>query len=199
MSKINEILTSTVLYSIISYLLNLPNFEYGLLLAVLGSQINILLPENYKHSLIFFIPMSVLSLLYPAVMIPLMIGYTSSILIGLLSKNSCKLLYPVWETTFTGPKNYLENDSKRDYAATAFLVTLMVISLLLSFNGMEILEDLHEENNPDDYFNNHEIQYNDTPEAVQYVNINPAYCVNKNITTIKSENTTTTLITEYTT
>lgn len=197
MSKLNEILTSVVLYSIISYLLNLPNFEWGLLLAILGSQINILMPRNYKHSLIVFIPMCVLAFLYPTILIPIMIGYSSSILMGLLSKNSCKLLYPVWETTFTGPKNYLENDTKSDYAATAFLVTLVVISLLLSFNGMEILDDLHEENNLNDYFNNHEIQYNDTPEAVQYVNINPAYCVNKNITTIKSENTTTTLITNY--
>ena len=197
MSKLNEILTSVVLYSIISYLLNLPNFEWGLLLAILGSQINILMPRNYKHSLIVFIPMCVLAFLYPTILIPIMIGYSSSILMGLLSKNSCKLLYPVWETTFTGPKNYLENDTKSDYAATAFLVTLVVISLLLSFNGMEILEDLHEENNFNDYFNNHEIQYNDTPEAVQYVNINPAYCVNKNITTIKYGNTTTTLITEY--
>lgn len=197
MSKINEILTSVVLYSIISYLLSLPNFEYGLLLTVLGSQINILLPKNYKYSLIFFIPMCVLSVAYPAIIIPVIVGYSSSILIGLLSKNACKLLYPLWETTFTGPKNYLENDTKTNHAATAFLITLVVISLLLSFNGMEILEDLHEENNFNDYFNNHEIQYNDTPEAVQYVNINPAYCVNKNITTIKYGNTTTTLITEY--
>ena len=138
MSKINEILTSIVLYSIISYILNLPNFEYGLLLAILGSQVNILLPKNYKHSLIFFIPLYVLSLLYPALIIPMVVGYSSSILIGLLSKNACKLLYPIRETTFSGPKNYLENDSKRDYAATAFLITLVVISLLLSFNGMEI-------------------------------------------------------------
>lgn len=197
MTKINETLTSVVLYSILSYILNLPNFEYGLLLAILGSQINILLPESYRHSLMLFVPMYVLSLLYPAILIPIMIGYSSSILIGLLSKNSCKLLYPIRETTFTGPKNYLENDTKRDYAATAFLVTLVVISLLLSFNGMEILEDLHEENNLNDYFNSRETQYNDTPEAVQYININPAYCVNKNITTIKFGNTTTTLITDY--
>ncbi|MBE6485260.1 MAG: hypothetical protein E7Z85_00265 [Methanosphaera stadtmanae] len=197
MSKINEILTSIVLYSIISYILNLPNFEYGLLLAILGSQVNILLPKNYKHSLIFFIPLYVLSLLYPALIIPMVVGYSSSILIGLLSKNACKLLYPIRETTFSGPKNYLENDSKRDYAATAFLITLVVISLLLSFNGMEILDDLDEENNFNDYFNNHEIQHNGTAEAVQYVNINPSYCVNKNITTIISGNTTTTLITEY--
>lgn len=197
MTKINETLTSVVLYSIISYILNLPNFEYGLLLAILGSQINILLPESYRYSIIVFVPMYVLSLLYPAVLIPIMIGYSSSILIGLLSKNSCKLLYPIRKTTFTGPKNYLESDTKRDYAATAFLVTLVAISLLLSFNGMEILEDLHEENNLNDYFNSPETQYNDTPEAVQYVNINPAYCVNKNITTIKFGNATTTLITEY--
>jgi hypothetical protein len=197
MSKINEILTSVVLYSILSYILNLPNFEYGLLLALVGSQINILLPKNYKHTLIFFIPLYILSLLYPTIIIPIMVGYSSSILIGLISKNACKLLYPIRETTFTGPKNYLENDSKKDYAATAFLITLVVITLLLSFNGMEILDDLHEENNFNDYFNNPGIQYNDTPEAVQYININPAYCVNKNITTIKLGNTTTTLITEY--
>ena len=197
MSKINEILTSVVLYSLISYILNLPNFEYGILLAILGSQINILLPQNYKHSLIVLIPMYLLSLFYPAILIPMMIGYSSSIFIGLLSKNACKLLYPLWKTTFTGPRNYLENDTKEDYAATAFLITLVIISLLLSFNGMEILENIHEENNLNNYFNNYEIQYNDTPEAVQYVNINPAYCLNKNITTIKSGNTTTTLITEY--
>ncbi len=197
MSKINEILTAIILYSIISYILLLPNIEYGLLLAVLGSQINILLPKNYKHTLILYIPMIILVIAYPSVTMPIMIGYTSSIFISLLSKNGCKLLYPIRETTFTGPKNYLENDTKKDYAATTFLITLTVITLLLSFNGTEILEDISETNNMDTYFNNHEAYYNSTPEAIQYININPAYSVNKNITTIKTENMTTTLITEY--
>ena len=196
MSKINEILTSVVLYSLISYLLNLANFEYSLLLAILGSQVNILFPKNYKHSLIFFIPLSILSLLYPALLIPIMVGYLSSIIMGLFSKDACKLLYPLKETTFTGPKNYLENNTKGDYAATAFLITLVVITLLLSFNGMEILDNFSEENNLSNYINT-EMQHNQSPEAVHYVNINPAYCLNKNITTIKSGNTTTTLITEY--
>ena len=115
---------------------------------------------------------------------------------GLFSKDACKLLYPLKETTFTGPKNYLENNTKGDYAATAFLITLVVITLLLSFNGMEILDNFSEENNLSNYINT-EMQHNQSPEAVHYVNINPAYCLNKNITTIKSGNTTTTLITEY--
>ena len=197
MSKINESLTAIILYLLISYILRLPNMEYGILLAVLGSQINILLPENYKHTLVHYIPLSIISITYPALTIPIMIGYASSIFISLLSKNGCKLLYPIKETTFTGPKNYLENDTKEDYAATTFLVTLTIITLLLSFNGTEIIGELSETNDINNYFNNPSIRYNDSPEAVQYININPAYSVNKNITTIETENTTTTLITEY--
>lgn len=197
MSKINEILTSTILYLIISYILFLPNMEYGILLAILGSQINILLPRNYRHTLFLHMPLLIMSTLFPTIIIPLTVGYTSSIFIELLSKNGCKLLYPLKETTFTGPKNYLENDTKGDYAATSFLITLTVITLLLSFNGTEILEDLSETNSIDTYFNSHEIKYNNSPEAVQYININPANTVNKNITTTKTENTTTTIITEY--
>lgn len=197
MSKINEILTSTILYLIISYILFLPNMEYGILLAILGSQINILLPRNYRHTLFLHMPLLIMSTLFPTIIIPLTVGYTSSIFIALLSKNGCKLLYPLKETTFTGPKNYLENDTKGDYAATSFLITLTVITLLLSFNGTEILEDLSETNSIDTYFNSHEIKYNNSPEAVQYININPANTVNKNITTTKTENTTTTIITEY--
>ena len=197
MSKINEILTAIILYALISYILMLPNLEYGLLLAILGSQVNILLTDNYKHTLLLYIPLALISLFYPAILIPVMIGYTASIFIALLSKNGCKLLYPIKETTFTGPKNYLENNTKGDYAATSFLITLVIITLLFSFNGTEILEKLEEDNNINTYFNTQENHYNTSPEAVQYVNINPAYSVNKNITTIKTENTTTTLITDY--
>ncbi len=198
MSKINESLTAIILYLLISYILGLPNMEYGILIAVLGSQINIILPKNYKHTLILYIPMSILTITYPAVMVPTMIGYASSIFISLLSKNGCKLLYPIRETAFTGPKNYLENDSRGDYAATTFLVTLTVITLLLSFNGTQIIDELSQTNDISTYFDNHQTGYNNSPEAVQYININPAYSVNKNITTIQTENTTTTLITEYT-
>lgn len=198
MSKINEILTSIILYCLVSYLLSLPNIEYSLLLAVLGSQINIILPDNYKQTLLVYIPLYVLSLAYPAVAIPLMTGYTATIFISLLSKDACKLLYPIRETTFTGPKNFLENNTRGDYAATVFLLTLVIITLLLSFNGTEIIGELSESNSIDTYFNGHdEIKYNNSPEAVQYININPAYSVNKNITTTQTGNTTTTIITEY--
>lgn len=198
MSKINEILTSIILYCIISYILSLPNIEYSLLLAILGSQINILLPDNYKQTILLYIPLYILSLVYPLIAIPLMTGYTSTIFISLLSKNGIKLLYPIRETTFTGPKNYLENNTRGDYAATIFLVTLVILTLLLSFNGTEILNDFSQTSNVETYFNNsQETRYNNSPEALQYININPAYSVNKNITTTKTENSTTTIITEY--
>lgn len=196
MTKINEILTSIILYSIISYILTLPNLEYGLIITVLASQLNILLPKNYKHTLIHYIPLSIILILYPQIIIPTIIGYTSSIFIALLSKNGCKLLYPIKQTTFTGPKNYLENETKKDYAATMFLITLVTITLLLSFNGTEIIETLDENNNLGEYITNNN-NYNNTHETVHYVNINPAYCNEKNITTTKTENTTTTIITSY--
>ena len=196
MSKINEILAAAILYCLISYILYLPNIEYGLLLSIVGSQINILLPDNYKHTLLLYLPLIMLSLFYPVIFVPVGVGYTASIFISLLSKEGCKLLHPISSTTFTGPKNYLENDTKKDYAATTFLVTLVIITLLLSFNGMEIVNHISESNDYNSYFNNYESRYNNTPGAVQYTNINPACCVNKNITTINSENTTTTLITE---
>jgi hypothetical protein len=126
---------------------------------------------------------------------PIIVGYTSSIFIQLLSKDGCKLLYPLRETTFTGPKNYIENNTKEDYAATAFLLTLAVITLLLSFNGTQIIDELNQDNV--DYFNNFENEDYSSPDAIHYININPANSLNRNITTIKTENSTTTLITEY--
>lgn len=197
MSKINEILTSIIIYSIISYILSLPNLEYGIILAVLASQLNILLPKNYKHTLTNYIPLSILMLLFPQMMIPVMIGYASTIFISLLSKEGCKLLYPFKQTTFTGPKNYLENNTKQDYATTMFLVTLVAITLLLSFNGTEIMDTLNENNNLEDYLTSNNHYSNRSQDVVHYVNINPAYCSNKNITTTKTDNQITTIVTEY--
>ena len=196
MSKINEILTAIILYSVISYIMTLPNLEYSLILAILGSQINILLPKNYKHTLIHYIPLSMLLIIYPQIILPITIGYTSSIFISLLSKDGCKLLYPIKQTTFTGPKNYLENDTKQDYAATTFLITLVVITLLLSFNGTEIINKISEDNNFQVITQDNN-SYNNTHDMVHYVNVNPAYCNNKNITTTKTENQITTIITDY--
>ncbi len=196
MSKINEILTAIILYSVISYIMTLPNLEYSLILAILGSQINILLPKNYKHTLIHYIPLSILLIIYPQIILPITIGYTSSIFISLLSKDGCKLLYPLKQTTFTGPKNYLENDTKQDYAATTFLITLVVITLLLSFNGTEIINKISEDNNFQVITQDNN-SYNNTHDMVHYVNVNPAYCNNKNITTTKTENQITTIITDY--
>lgn len=196
MSKINEILTAIILYSVISYIMTLPNLEYSLILTILGSQINILLPKNYKHTLIHYIPLSILLIIYPQIMLPIIIGYTSSIFISLLSKDGCKLLYPLKQTTFTGPKNYLENDTKQDYAATTFLITLVVITLLLSFNGTEIINKISEDNNFQVITQDNN-SYNNTHDMVHYVNVNPAYCNNKNITTTKTENQITTIITDY--
>ncbi|WP_323736564.1 hypothetical protein PXD04_00925 [Methanosphaera sp. ISO3-F5] len=196
MTKINEILTSIILYSTISYILTLPNLEYGLIITILASQLNILLPKNYKHTLIHYIPLSILLIINPHITIPLITGYTSSIFIALLSKNGCKLIYPIRETTFTGPENYLENDTKKDHAATMFLITLVTITLLLSFNGEEIINTINENNNLETIMTNNN-QNNNTHETVHYININPAYTSNKNITTTKTENQTTTIITDY--
>lgn len=194
MTKINEILTSIILYSLISYLLALPNLEYSLIITVLASQINILLPKNYRHTLLLYVPIAGLMIFRPMQAIPVMVGYASSILIALLSKEGCKLIYPIKNTTFTGPKNYLENNTKQDHAATIFLITLVAITLLLSFNSTEIIEKLENTQYSLTQENNYR---NNTPEAIQYININPAYSTNKNITTTKTENTTTTIITDY--
>ena len=44
MSKINEMLTATILYSIISYILQLPKLYVGILIAIATTQINRVLP-----------------------------------------------------------------------------------------------------------------------------------------------------------
>lgn len=199
MTKINEVLTSIILYALISYILQLPYFYYGLLFTIIGTQINLILPKNYKHTMLLYLPLLIFTGTYPSITIPLMIGYTSSIFIGLLSKNGCKLLYPLKLNTFTGPANYLENDTKKDYAATTFLVVLMIVTLTLSTNGCEIIDAISQENDISGYINsNNTIDHNNhSTDYVQYINIDAEKCHNMNITTTAQNNTTTTIIKEY--
>ena len=199
MSNINELLASVVLYSLISYLLNIPDFLVGLIFATIASQISTILPSNYKTSLLLFIPIIIFSIKYPTIMIALTVGYASSIIISLLSKNGCKLLYPIGNITFTGPANYIQNDTKGDYAATVFLVVLAITSIIFSMYGMDIISTLNETNtdNIHTYFTNQEKNTTDNRNYVHYVNINPTEVVNKNITTIHKDNTTTTIVSEY--
>jgi hypothetical protein len=128
-----------------------------------------------------------------------MVGYTATIFISLLSKNGCKLLYPIKNTTFTGPKNYLENNSKKDYAATTFLLVLMIITLAFSTNGMQIIDNLNENSDLTKY-----LAHTDNPNANKtmnhshYITIDAENCRNMNITTKTENNTTTTIIKDYT-
>jgi len=199
MTKVNEVLTAVILYAMASYILSLPNFTTGLLFAVLATQINLALPENYKHTLLSYLPLMVFSYTYAAITVPMMIGYTATIFINLLSKNGCKLLYPIRKTSFTGPKNYLENNTKKDQAATTFLAVLMIITLAFSLYGNEIMGSLDETNDITTYLDGHnQVAYNNrSSNYVQYINIDPSDAVNRNITTTSYNNTTTTIITEY--
>lgn len=173
-----------------------------MVIAILGSQISTLMPKNYKTTMITYIPLILLSYDISSVTIPLMIGYTASILICLLSKKGCKLLYPIRNTTFTGPENYLENDTKGDYAATTFLLVLAIICVSFSLYGSEIVNTLNETSNAEEYLegltHSEGNGYSYTNSYGQHININPSECVNKNITTTHYNNTTTTIITEYT-
>jgi hypothetical protein len=199
MTKINEVLTAVILYSIISYMLQLPHLYTGILIAVIATQINLMLPSDYKHTLLLYVPLMAFTLEYPSITIPLMVGYTATIFISLLSKNGCKLLYPIKNTTFTGPKNYLENNSKKDYAATTFLLVLMIITLAFSTNGMQIIDNLNENSDLTKY-----LAHTDNPNANKtmnhshYITIDAENCRNMNITTKTENNTTTTIIKDYT-
>lgn len=198
MTKINEALTAVILYSIMSYMLQLPNLYLGIMISITATQINLLLPQNYKHTLLIYIPMMAFTLEYPNVTVPLMIGYTSTIFISLLSKEGCKLLYPIKNTTFTGPKNYLENDSKKDYAATTFLVVLMIITLAFSTNGMEIIDDINENADFNKYISYRDVtENNKVMNHSHYITIDAEDCRNMNITTKTENNTTTTIIRDY--
>ena len=126
-----------------------------------------------------------------------MVGYTATLFISLLSKEGCKLLYPIKTTTFTGPKNYLENNSKKDYAATTFLIVLMVITLVFSTSGLEIIEDINENTDITRYLNHNSTELNKTINNQHYINIDAENCRNMNITTKTENNTTTTIIKDY--
>lgn len=210
----NSFLTSIVIYSLISYLLCLPSWLTGVVFAVIGSQINQILPTNYRSSLICLIPLLVFAYKYPVVFIPVCIGFISSILIALFSKGGCRLLYPLRDTTFTGPNNYLENGSRQDKSATTFLLVLAVLAIVFSIFGNEILADINENEGILNYYthrsdgtsfgagNSHtgNARYGENNSGyIHYVYIDTSkHAVNRNITTYNYDNnTTTTIISEY--
>lgn len=205
--QLNSLLISVIMYTLISYLLELPSLPVGLIFTVIGSQINILLPENYKHSLVILIPLLAFSIIYPLVFIPVSIGCLSGIFTGLISRNGCMLFYPFTKTTYTGPDNYLETGSKQEHAATVFLVVLATVSIIFSLYGTSILDDINTNQGINNYMNNHlnttsNYKHNYYGENnsgyIHYVDINPAEIgTNKNITTTNTNNSTTTIISEY--
>lgn len=219
MSRINytnSLLASIVIYSLISYLFSLPGWLTGIIFAIIGSQISWILPDDYKSSLLCLLPLVVASYWYPIIFLPVGIGYLASILIALLSKGGCKLLYPLSKTTFTGPANYLEVDSKEDKSATTFLVVLAILAIVFSMFGNEILADINENEDIMEYYTHRSDGTSYTSSAsngyggnarygennsgyIHYVYIDTSkHAVNRNITTYNIDNnTTTTIISEY--
>lgn len=212
--NLNYLLVAIVLYCLVSYLLSLPAWPTGVIFAVIGSQINILLPENYKSSLLCLLPLAVATYWYPVIFIPLIVGLTSSILVMLLGKGGCRLFYPFTRTTFTGPANYLEAGSQREKSVAIFLLVLAIIAIIFSIFGTEILEDInenegilnyytHRENSTGYYGDGHggNARYGENNSGyIHYVYIDTSkHAVNRNITTYNTgNNTTTTIISEYT-
>ena len=212
MNHVNKLLTSIIIYCLISYLLSLPNIFIGLLFSIIGSQISIILPKNYQNSLIILLIISCFSFVYPVIFIPISIGFLSNIFISLLSKNGCLLLYPFSSMSFTGPKNYLKNGSKEEKAVTTFLLVLAMTTIIFSLFGNEIISDINDNEGILNYYNNRNDNKSDfmsnhygvnNSGYTHYVNIDAGDVgINKNITTIdynRSEDnrTTTTIITEY--
>ena len=210
----NSFLSSIVIYSLTSYLLCLPSWLTGVIFAIIGSQINQILPTNYKSSLVCLVPLTCFAYQYPIIFIPLSIGFISSILIALLSKGGCRLLYPIRDTTFTGPNNYLENGSRQDKSATTFLLVLAVLAIVFSIFGNEILADINENEGILNYYTHRSdgtsfsggsphtgnTRFGENNSGhIHYVNIETSkHVVNRNITTYNYDNnTTTTIITEY--
>ena len=213
----NSLLAGIVLYCLVSYLLCLPGWLVGIIFAVIGSQINLVLPENYRNSLLCVLPWGVACYWYPIIFLPIMIGFLASVLVALLSKGGCKLLYPLSKTTFTGPANYLEVGSKEDKSATTFLVMLAVLAIVFSLFGNEILGDINENEGIVNYIthrsdgtsygssSNHgysgNTRYGENNSGfIHYVYIESSkHEINRNITTYNLDNnTTTTIISEYT-
>lgn len=220
MSRINytnSLLASIVIYSLVSYLFSLPDWLTGMVFAIMGSQISWILPSDYKSSLLCLLPLMVATYWYPIIFLPVGIGYLASILIALLSKGGCKLLYPLSKTTFTGPANYLEVGSKEDKSATTFLVVLAVLAIVFSMFGNEILADINENEGILDYYTHRSdgtsyasssggngyggnARYGENNSGyIHYVYIDTSkHAVNRNITTYNFDNnTTTTIISEY--
>ena len=220
MSRINytnSLLASIVIYSLVSYLFSLPDWLTGMVFAILGSQISWILPSDYKSSLLCLLPLVVAAYWYPIIFLPVGIGYLASILIALLSKGGCRLLYPLSKTTFTGPANYLEVGSKEDKSATTFLVVLAVLAIVFSMFGNEILADINENEGILDYYTHRSdgtsyasssggngyggnARYGENNSGyIHYVYIDTSkHAVNRNITTYNFDNnTTTTIISEY--
>ena len=220
MSRINytnSLLASIVIYSLVSYLFSLPDWLTGMVFAIMGSQISWILPSDYKSSLLCLLPLMVAAYWYPIIFLPVGIGYLASILIALLSKGGCKLLYPLSKTTFTGPANYLEVGSKEDKSATTFLVVLAVLAIVFSMFGNEILADINENEGILDYYTHRSdgtsyasssggngyggnARYGENNSGyIHYVYIDTSkHAVNRNITTYNYDNnTTTTIISEY--
>ena len=215
-NNINSMLAAIVIYSLVSYLLCLPGWITGVVFAVIGSQINQLIPGDYRNSLLWILPLALASYWYPIIFLPIAIGFTSSILIALLSKGGCKLLYPISKTTFTGPANYLESGSKEDKSATTFLVVLAILAIVFSCFGNQILTDINENEGILNYYTHRSdgTSYNTNGSGhtgnarygennsgyIHYVYIDTSkHVVNRNITTYNLENnTTTTIISEYT-
>ena len=215
-NNINSFLASIVIYCLVSYLCSLPGWITGVVFAVVGSQINLVLPDDYKSSLVCLVPLVVAGIWYPIIFLPLGIGFASSILVGLLGKGGCKLLYPVLKTTFTGPSNYLEVGSRQDKSATTFLVVLAVLAVVFSCFGTQILSDISENEGLLDYYTQRSegitissgnngyggsARYGENNSGyIHYVYIDTSkHAVNRNITTYNYDNnTTTTIISEYT-
>lgn len=220
MSRINytnSLLASIVIYSLVSYLFSLPGWLTGMVFAIMGSQISWILPSDYKSSLLCLLPLVVAAYWYPIIFLPVGIGYLASILIALLSKGGCRLLYPLSKTTFTGPANYLEVGSKEDKSATTFLVVLAVLAIVFSMFGNEILADINENEGILDYYTHRSdgtsyasssggngyggnARYGENNSGyIHYVYIDTSkHAVNRNITTYNFDNnTTTTIISEY--
>lgn len=220
MSRINytnSLLASIVIYSLVSYLFSLPGWLTGILFSIIGSQISWILPDDYKSSLLCLLPLVVAAYWYPIIFLPVGIGFLASILIALLSKGGCKLLYPLSKTTFTGPANYLEVGSKEDKSATTFLVVLAILAIVFSMFGNEILADINENEGIMDYYTHRSdgtsyasssagngyggnARYGENNSGyIHYVYIDTSkHAVNRNITTYNYDNnTTTTIISEY--
>ena len=212
----NSLLASIVIYSLISYLLSLPGWLTGIVFAIIGSQISWIIPDNYKNSLLWIIPLGIAAYWYPIIFLPVSIGFISSILIALLSKGGCKLLYPLSKTTFTGPANYLQLGSKEDKSATTFLVVLAILAIVFSMFGNEILSDINENEGIMEYYTHRSdgtsyangggngyggnARYGENNSGyIQYVYIETSkHELNRNITTYTLDNnTTTTIISEY--